>query len=90
MGGISSTVTMDYQKRVSPSLYFRSIEEFIFQQLHRFVSFTKYFHLRLFSKEGDFFFYSCYGKLSLYISYNFFCFFSLNFFPSDSVIFSER
>lgn len=86
MGGISSTVTMDYQKRVSPSLYFRSIEEFIFQQLHRFVSFTKYFHLHLFSKED--FFFICVMENSL--SYNFFCFFSLNFFPSDSVIFSER
>lgn len=87
MGGISSTVTMDYQKRVSPSLYFRSIEEFIFQQLHRFVSFTKYFHLRLFSKEGDFFFLFVLWKTLYRII---FFFFSLNFFPSDSVIFSER
>lgn len=70
MGGISSTVTMDYQKRVflrfisdrSRNLFSKSYIDWFFDEIFPFTE-------RLFSKEEIvFFFYLCYGKLSLSLS----------------------
>lgn len=83
MGGISSTVTMDYQKRVflrfisdrSRNLFSKSYIDWFFDEIFPFTE-------RLFSKEEIvFFFYLCYGKLSLSLSlYRIIFFFSFNFF----------
>lgn len=74
-----------------PSLYFGSIGEFIFQELHRLVLLTKYFHLRnvYFRKKKIFFLFAL--KLSLSLSLYRITFFSFPLISSlRFVIFSER